>query len=84
MKKTVIRCMEDLLEIFPRMTQSQIMILYRQSLRTIKYYNELLGKVTDRNKQDEYLDIIGKYLEYTDFLSGYLARCYCVSNGYNI
>lgn len=85
-QKIVIRGIEDLRRIFPSMTVRQIVGVYLQGLERIRHYNSLLdpdASILDE-EQNLYLEKIGMYSECCDYLAGYLARCYCAQNGYDL
>lgn len=83
-KKTVITSLDDLVEVFPSMTLHQVIIMYRSGLDRLKYYDSLLDGTHELTSLDAdvILDKIGFYLDCTEFLAGYLARCFCCQNGY--
>lgn len=83
-KRVVIKNLDDLVEIFPNMRLSQIIHLYIIGLNRIKYYNKQIrfDASPDDEELNAILDKISFYLEITDFLAGYLARCFCHQNGY--
>ena len=82
MKKVTIKSFEELVEVFPMMTNKQIMNLYKQALSVISFYNEYIGQEnTCEEKVLEYLERLTPYVEVRDFLAGYLAQCYCVEHG---
>lgn len=76
-KKIVIKSLGDLIEIFPSLTESQIIILFRKCIYEIKRADRLLGLCRNDEIRDALLERISAYADVRDFLSGYLARCYC-------
>ncbi len=79
-----IKSFEELLEVFPSMSMPQVILLYKSVVRHIERINESLGICTDEAHQNSLLDSLEPLLKANDFLSGYLARCYCKLRGVNL
>ena len=72
------------MDIFPSLTLSQIITLYRDGLQILARYNDMLSHLESDVDLDDLLAKVRKYIDCTDFLANYLARCYCRSNGFDI
>lgn len=79
-KVTVLRSLEDVLEVFPHLTIKQTIELFLQTMEGIKAINNQLGSCTD-DEADALLDDLTSYLEIRDFLAPYLALKYCDYRG---
>lgn len=83
-KKIVIESLEDLIEIFPSLTESQIIILFRKCVYELKRTNRLLRLCRNDEIRDALLERVSAFTDISDFLSGYLARCYCKLSGVDL
>ncbi len=82
MKKTRITSLDQLIEIFPSLTQAQIIDLYLSVLKRVKHLDWMAGKVKEKEKAQDILDKWSFCMDCAEFLSGYLARCYCELCGF--
>lgn len=83
-KGIVISSLEDLIQIFPSLTLPQIISLYRDGLQILARYNDMISCMKSDDNLDDLLTKIRKYIDCTDFLANYLARCFCRANGFDI
>lgn len=82
MKKTRITSLDQLIEIFPSLTQAQIIDLYLSALKRVKHLDCMAGKVKEKEKTYDIMDKLSFYTDCAEFLAGYLARCYCELCGF--
>lgn len=84
MQRNVIHSLDELVEIFPSLTENQIVCLFRKCTYELQRTNRLLENCRNELFRDALLERVTAYLPVSDFLSGYLARAYCKRFGLDL
>lgn len=82
--KIIIKSLEDLIEVFPSLTENQIVLLFRKCVYELERINRLLGLCRNDEVMDALLERSETCCCIRDFLSGYLARCFCKLSGVDL
>ena len=83
-QKIVIHSLDELVEVFPSLTENQIIFLFRRCTYELQRTNRLLGSCRNELLRDALLERVSAYLPISDFLSGYLAKAYCKRLGLDL
>lgn len=84
LKSIVIKSLDDLLDVFPSLTEKQIVLLFRKCVYELKRIDRLLGLCRNDDVRDALLERSETCCCIRDFLSGYLARCFCMLSGVDL
>lgn len=75
-QKTVIRSLDDLVEVFPSLTENQIICLFRRCTYELQRTDRLLGSCRNELLRDALSERVFICLSVSEFLTGYLTRAY--------
>lgn len=82
MQKIVIHSLEELVEVFPSLTENQIIVLFQKCTYEHSRINNLLGLCRNDLLRDALFARASVCDSICEFLSGYLARVYCENLGF--